>query len=156
MAASSQSFSTVNHAKPTTYPKCNECGSTANNNLECTNSNCPYYGTTNCSYILNGTISDLSLEYCVALFNFPQCETAEAGICSLTYHTLVHHIANTVNGALESGVRANKSTSKVIYATATAHSIEKVAAGLPRGRSVVTVFDEHRRTSSLNMKIEGF
>lgn len=106
--------------------------------------------------ILSSTISDLSLEFCVALFNFPQCETAEAGICSLTYHALVHHIANTINGALESGVRTNKSTSEVIYATTTAHSIEKVAAGLPRGRSVVILFDEHWRTSSLNIKVEGF
>ncbi|PVH93675.1 hypothetical protein DM02DRAFT_215957 [Periconia macrospinosa] len=60
------------------------------------------------SSILSSTISDLSLEYCVALFNFPQCETAQAGICSLTYYALVHHIANTVNGALESGVRTNE------------------------------------------------
>jgi len=87
------------------------------------------------SSILSSTISDLSVEYCVALLDFPKCETAETGIFSLTYHALVH-IANIVNGALGSGVRPNKSLSKVIYA---AHFIEKVAAGLPRGRNVLTV-----------------
>jgi hypothetical protein len=58
---------------------------------------------------------------------------AEAVICSLTHHALIYYIANTVNRAFEFGLGTNKITSKMIYATASAYPIEKVATGLRSG-----------------------